>query len=240
MLKELEHRPCVVESRRSQALASRTPCLFGVRARSDAGPGSGRDLAVSYQHGGLRDLHQLDTGHSTDRHGVLRRTSVADVGVSGQTVVGGWTLNAGAPAYTFVVGPGALTFNGAGLVINAGSATIMNQGFGAVTFSGASTAGSSLRLRPRRKPEAPPSPLAPTRPSSKSPTAPETRDFFSSLLRLLGKLGAGSDARGRGLQKIARLQAVRSEHRYKAVTVVVHHVDRSRLGNDSDHRLSAS
>ena len=62
--------------------------------------------------------------------------------------------------------------------------------------------------------------------------------FFG--LRLLGKLGAGSDARGRGLQKIARLQAVRSEHRYKAVTVVVHHVDRSRLGNDSDHRLSAS
>ena len=37
----------------------------------------------------------------------------------------------------------ALTFNGAGIVINAGSATIINQGFGAVTFSGASTAGSA-------------------------------------------------------------------------------------------------
>ena len=60
-------------------------------------------------------------------------------------------------------------------------------------------------------------------------------------LRLLGKLGAGSDARGRGLQKMAaKFQAGRSEHRYKAVTVVVHHVDRSRLGNDSDHRLRAS
>ena len=42
-------------------------------------------------------------------------TGVADVGVSGRTVVGGWTLNAGAPAYTFVVGPGTLTFDGAGL-----------------------------------------------------------------------------------------------------------------------------
>ena len=61
----------------------------------------------------------------------------------GTTVVGGWTFNAGAPAYTFAVGPGALAFNGAGIVINAGSATIINQNFGAVTFNGASTAGSA-------------------------------------------------------------------------------------------------
>jgi autotransporter-associated beta strand protein len=61
----------------------------------------------------------------------------------GTTVVGGWTFNAGAPAYTFAVGPGALAFNGAGIVINAGSATIINQNVGVVTFNGTSTAGSA-------------------------------------------------------------------------------------------------
>jgi hypothetical protein len=54
-------------------------------------------------------------------------------------------------AYTFLVGPSALgapialTFNGAGIVINAGSATINNQGSSqntTVTFSGNSTAGN--------------------------------------------------------------------------------------------------
>src|SRR5262245_21011082 len=31
------------------------------------------------------------------------------------TVVGGWTFNSGAPAYSFAVGPGQLLFNGAGI-----------------------------------------------------------------------------------------------------------------------------
>jgi hypothetical protein len=42
------------------------------------------------------------------------------------TGVGGWTFNAGAPAYTFTLAANALLFNGAGIVINAGSATINN------------------------------------------------------------------------------------------------------------------
>jgi uncharacterized protein YjbI with pentapeptide repeats len=42
-------------------------------ARSNAGPGSGRDLAVPSQHGAFLDPRQLDTSHSTDRHRVLRR-----------------------------------------------------------------------------------------------------------------------------------------------------------------------
>jgi autotransporter-associated beta strand protein len=72
-------------------------------------------------------------------------TTVADLTVPVPTVVGGWTFNAGSPAYTFLVGPSApLTFNGAGIVINAGSATITNQGASAVTFSGTSTAGSAI------------------------------------------------------------------------------------------------
>jgi hypothetical protein len=61
------------------------------------------------------------------------------------TTVGGWTFNSGAPAYFFAVGPGQLQFNGAGIVINAGSATptIVTQNFGEVGFSGTSTAGSA-------------------------------------------------------------------------------------------------
>jgi hypothetical protein len=51
-----------------------------------------------------------------------------------EKVVGRSTVNADGLAYTFLVGPSApgapvaLTFNGAGIVINAGSATIANQG----------------------------------------------------------------------------------------------------------------
>src|SRR5262245_22763078 len=48
----------------------------------------------------------------------------------GTTAVGGWTFNSGAPAYTIAVGPGQLVFNGAGIVINAGSAAITTQNFG--------------------------------------------------------------------------------------------------------------
>ena len=61
------------------------------------------------------------------------------------TTVGGWTFNSGAPAYFFAVGPGQLQFNGAGIVINAGSATptIITQNFGEVGFLGTSTAGSA-------------------------------------------------------------------------------------------------
>jgi len=70
----------------------------------------------------------------------------------GATVVGGWTFNAGAPAYTFAVGPGALTFNRAGILINAGSATINNQNFGAVTFSG--TSAVAVKVGERQRPAA--------------------------------------------------------------------------------------
>ena len=44
---------------------------------------------------------------------------------SAATAVGGWTFNAGASAYTFTNNQ-SLSFNGAGIVINGGSATIIN------------------------------------------------------------------------------------------------------------------
>ncbi len=57
------------------------------------------------------------------------------------TVVGGWTFNAGAPAYTFVNNQ-SLTFNGAGIVINGGGATITNTLTGFLNFNGNNTAAS--------------------------------------------------------------------------------------------------
>jgi hypothetical protein len=58
------------------------------------------------------------------------------------TSVGGWTFNAGAPAYTFTLGANVLVFNGAGIEINAGSATIST--LSTVTFLGSSSAGSAV------------------------------------------------------------------------------------------------
>jgi autotransporter-associated beta strand protein len=60
------------------------------------------------------------------------------------TNVGGWTFNAGAPAYTFTLGgANTLSFNGAGIVINAGSATI-NNFISLIHFIGSSSAGSAV------------------------------------------------------------------------------------------------
>ena len=57
------------------------------------------------------------------------------------TTVGGWTFNTGASAYTFT-NDHSLQFNGAGIVINSGSATINNNL--SVEFDNNSTAGSAI------------------------------------------------------------------------------------------------
>jgi fibronectin-binding autotransporter adhesin len=54
---------------------------------------------------------------------------------SANTTIGGWTFNAGASAYSFNNNH-ALTFNGAGIVINGGSAAITNTSAGFVNFNG--------------------------------------------------------------------------------------------------------
>ncbi len=59
---------------------------------------------------------------------------------SAATTIGGWTFNAGASAYTFANNQ-ALEFNGAGIVINGGSASIANAG-GTIQFFNTSTAGN--------------------------------------------------------------------------------------------------
>ncbi|QPF87188.1 autotransporter domain-containing protein [Bradyrhizobium genosp. L] len=63
------------------------------------------------------------------------------------TSIGGWTFNAGAAAYTFGLVGQTLTFNGDGIVINGGSATLNVNANGALTstvqFRSASTAGNA-------------------------------------------------------------------------------------------------
>ena len=62
------------------------------------------------------------------------------------TTVGGWTFNSGADNYDFTTGAGLLTFNGAGITINGGSATItittITNGTG-LAFRNTSTADSA-------------------------------------------------------------------------------------------------
>ena len=57
------------------------------------------------------------------------------------TTVGGWTFNSGASAYTFANSV-VLSFTGAGITINGGSATI-NNNFALLEFNNTSTAGSA-------------------------------------------------------------------------------------------------
>ncbi|WP_354035868.1 hypothetical protein [Bradyrhizobium sp. S3.2.6] len=59
----------------------------------------------------------------------------------GDNTVGGFTFNGGASNYNFS-GGGLLTFNGAGIVINGGSATFAN----AIDFIGAGTTAGSATL----------------------------------------------------------------------------------------------
>ena len=65
-----------------------------------------------------------------------------EVTILGNFIVGGWTFNPGAPAYTFSVGSG-IDFTGAGIVTNGGSVTIVAQFLADVQFSNSSTAGNA-------------------------------------------------------------------------------------------------
>src|SRR5258708_30833925 len=59
---------------------------------------------------------------------------------SADTTIGGWTFNPGASAYTFS-NTQTVQFNGAGIVVNGGTASITNNGV--LNFLNASTAGSA-------------------------------------------------------------------------------------------------
>ncbi|MBR0706823.1 autotransporter domain-containing protein [Bradyrhizobium liaoningense] len=94
-----------------------------------ASPGSNDYGTASNWDGGFVPV-------GTASFGTSDTTSLAVSSVS----VGGWTFNAGASNYTFDVN-GPLTFTGAGITVNGGSATITNHH--TLSFFGSSTAGSA-------------------------------------------------------------------------------------------------
>ncbi|MCX7313993.1 MAG: hypothetical protein NTV56_20340 [Alphaproteobacteria bacterium] len=61
----------------------------------------------------------------------------------GPLEIGGWTFNNGASAYSFTINS-ALYFNGAGIVINGGSADITTIAGGEIQFRNGSIAGSAI------------------------------------------------------------------------------------------------
>jgi autotransporter-associated beta strand protein len=77
----------------------------------------------------------VPTGVAT--FGVSNTTAVS---FSASTIVGAWTFNAGASNYTFT-NANALTFDGAGISVFGGSATIVSNGI--VRFLNSSTAGTA-------------------------------------------------------------------------------------------------
>jgi hypothetical protein len=68
-------------------------------------------------------------------------STITSLSLSASATLGGFTLNAGAPAYSLLDNGQFLTFNGAGIVIDGGSLAITNNG--TVVFSNAGTAGSA-------------------------------------------------------------------------------------------------
>lgn len=69
-------------------------------------------------------------------------SNTTNLSFSNDTMVGGWTFNVGASAYSFTDN-GFLTFLGTGIVVNGGSAIISTTNTGVVTFYNTSTAGSA-------------------------------------------------------------------------------------------------
>ena len=62
----------------------------------------------------------------------------------GNTITGGWTFNAGASNYALHIGDQTVSFDGAGIVINGGSATLHKYGAnGSLIFNNSSSAGSA-------------------------------------------------------------------------------------------------
>ena len=69
-------------------------------------------------------------------------SSQTNLSITASTTIGGWTFNTGASAYTFNMDLQTLIFNGAGILINGGSANITNS-HGNIDFNNSSTAGSA-------------------------------------------------------------------------------------------------
>ncbi len=81
-----------------------------------------------------------DTGSAPTGTAFFDASSTTSLIFSADTSIGGWTFNANAGDYNFTNGQ-TLTFEGAGITINGGSATITNNSI--IAFFNSSTAGSA-------------------------------------------------------------------------------------------------
>jgi autotransporter-associated beta strand protein len=97
-----------------------------------ANPGSG-----DFNTGGNWSTGSVPTGTAS-----FDTSSTTALSFSANTTIGGFTFNAGASNYTFTNATETLVVNGAGIVVNGGSASITNNG-GFVFFQANSTAGSA-------------------------------------------------------------------------------------------------
>jgi autotransporter-associated beta strand protein len=97
-------------------------------------PGSG-----AYSIGANWDTGTVPTGTA-----YFGATNTNNLWMNYAQTIGGWTFNAGAPAYTVTNNSGAIDFNGTGIVVNGGSITIDNAYQSTLSFHNSSTAGSAV------------------------------------------------------------------------------------------------
>lgn len=99
-----------------------------------ASPGSG-----AYAIGANWDTGTVPTGTA-----YFGATNTNNLWMNYAPTIGGWTFNAGAPAYTVTNNSWSIDFNGAGIVVNGGSVTIDNAYQSNLSFHNSSTAGSAV------------------------------------------------------------------------------------------------
>jgi outer membrane autotransporter protein len=99
-----------------------------------------RQGSTDFNAGANWSTNAVPTGIAT-----FGASNTANLTFSGSATLGGFSLTAFAPAYSFSINGDTLTFNGTGIVINGGSATFNLQAGrdAAVIFAGSSTAGTA-------------------------------------------------------------------------------------------------
>ena len=113
------------------------------RGGGPAGDGTGCHLARQPRHGDYSTNANWNTGLVPSGTAFFGASSITSLSFSPTiTTVGGWTFNAGASAYSFTNPANLnLSFNGAGIVVNGGSATLTNNGY--LRFNNSSSAGGA-------------------------------------------------------------------------------------------------
>ncbi|MBR0845927.1 autotransporter domain-containing protein [Bradyrhizobium liaoningense] len=122
-----------------------TPSALALAWMLPAAPSQAQDATWLASPGsvGYIDGANWDTGTMPTGTAYFGATNTSNLVISSASTIGGWTFNAGAPAYTFDNYNWAIGFNGAGIAVNGGSVAITNTHFGTVTFYNSSTAGSA-------------------------------------------------------------------------------------------------